>query len=184
MDELRKYMSEFDDDSDKEPLAGHFDRFEKRLTNYHNKKKRRSLPFLLKVAAIAVLVLMSGMWVFEKFNLNPQSSQQQISLQDLSPELAEAEQFFSQQVSLKFNELQSIEFNDTLERKMVMDELSEMDKVFPDLQTDLTANPGDERVVSAMIEYYQKKISILNRILNKLKNVESTNKNDHEKIEV
>ena len=48
------------------------------------------------------------------------------------------------------------------------------------LQNDLQAHPGDERVINAMIEYYQDKLEIITMILNKLQEVKQQKNKSHE----
>ena len=57
-----------------------------------------------------------------------------------------------------------------------------MDSVYSQLQKDLKMNPGDERILQAMIEYYQTKLNALNTIINQLSQIQNHNKpKSHEK---
>ena len=60
---------------------------------------------------------------------------------------------------------------------MMNAELSEFEEMYKTLQSDLASNPNDERVINAMLEYYQAKLSVINMIVNKLEEVkQKTNK--------
>lgn len=48
-------------------------------------------------------------------------------------------------------------------------ELEDFDRIQAQLQKELEANPEDERVINAMLEYYQAKLSIITLIIEKLK---------------
>jgi hypothetical protein len=52
--------------------------------------------------------------------------------------------------------------------------------VFQKLQNDLTSSPNDDRVINAMLEYYQTKLSLINMIVEKLKEVKQKNNENHE----
>jgi len=58
-------------------------------------------------------------------------------------------------------------------------EMDEMDRLHQDLQKEYSNNPNDERVINAMIEYYQTKLDIINTIKSDLEKVKSIkNKNN------
>ena len=59
-------------------------------------------------------------------------------------------------------------------------ELTEFEERFKNLQSDLAANPNDERVINAMLEYYQAKLEIINMIVNKLQEVKQQKNKNHE----
>jgi hypothetical protein len=63
---------------------------------------------------------------------------------------------------------------------MMEDELEEFEQIFKSLQSDLSANPNDERVINAMIEYYQTKLSLINMIIEKLQEVKQKNNAENE----
>jgi len=70
------------------------------------------------------------------------------------------------------------------QQKMLMEELAEMDQLYKKIQKDYQEMPNDPRIVQAMIQHYQMKVAILNRIINDLNNVKQTNSSDHESIEL
>jgi hypothetical protein len=55
------------------------------------------------------------------------------------------------------------------------DELAEMDSIHRDLQKKLGTHPGDERVVNAMITYYQTKLGMMKSFLNTLNQINQNN---------
>ena len=70
------------------------------------------------------------------------------------------------------------------ELAIVKKEMDEMDRLCKDLQAEYSKNPNDERVVNAMIEYYQTKLNIINTIKTDLENVKSikNKKNESTKL--
>jgi len=58
-----------------------------------------------------------------------------------------------------------------------MNEIRSMDSVYVQLQKELRANPGDERIINAMIEHYQTKIEVMGFIVNQLKTIRNENSN-------
>ena len=66
------------------------------------------------------------------------------------------------------------------EQNMMDKELSDFGNIYGTLQKDLEANPTDERVINAVLEYYQTKLSVINMIVNKLEEVKQKNNTRNE----
>jgi hypothetical protein len=168
-----------------EPSTGHFDRFEEQLMSFHKTKNTFSFSYLLKAAAIAILVVLSGLWVFDNINNRPINNG--IALREVSPEYSEVEMYYTQLVNQKYNELNQFQFIDTTQKNMLMKELTEMDNMYEILKKDLTTNPNDERVINAMIKHYQLKVEVMNQIVNQLqqaKNINIQKSDNYESTEI
>jgi len=182
MDELKKLIEENRQMFDSaEPSEGHFDKFEKMLMATKANKTRSTVwPTLLKVAAIAILIILSGLYVTEHFILKtiPVANNQ-------STEFNEAQQYYIQLVDQRIGTIEQMKSNMTSEQKeLLIQELSDMDEMFKKLQNDSKEMPNDPRIIQAMLQHYQMKIDILNRIVNDLKNVQYLNPQNHENVEL
>jgi len=158
-----------------EPSEGHFERFQAKLEarSYTFTKRVRVLPYLLRAAAVAILVTLSSLWSWEHI-LSPDSKR--MSLSDVSPEYGEVERYYVQQVNLMEDEIKALPIDDNgQEKEILLAELESMDDMYEELQKDLKANPDDERVINAMIEHYQKKVDVMTYILTQLKEVRNEN---------
>ena len=158
-----------------EPPAGHFERFQSRLEakKVILPQRVRVFPYLLRAAAVAILVTLSSLWTWEHV-LKPDSGK--MTLSDVSSEYRQVESYYVQQVNLMEGEIRSLPMgNDPAQKEMLLEELKNMDASFSELQTDLKANPKDERVINAMIEHYQRKVEVMNFILSQLKQVSNDN---------
>jgi hypothetical protein len=83
-----------------------------------------------------------------------------------APELNEAIQYYSAQSDMNYDKIQHLRFNnDQNEKKQVLEELSEMDEQVRALKRDLRQNPDDERIVHAIINFYQVKIEMMDVII-------------------
>ncbi len=184
MKDLKKYISEHKDHFEVEPLEGHFDRFKGLLEQQTRVRKISILPQLLKVAAIIVLVVLSSLWTYDKVFNNQKDSG--LALGDISPEYHEVEEFFVQQVSFKYNQIENSEIlSDGTQKVMIMKELSEMDSIYNSMKKDLKTSPHDERVINAMIEHYQVKLEIMTNLLEQLQEISINNKQTgHENNEI
>lgn len=173
--------------NDNEPPAGHFERFEARL-EASRKTGRLNRKVFWKVAAAAVfaflLVNQAVIW-FSADTENPAASRgnEEMTLAAVSPEYEEVEFFYTNAINVGLNqwdEMVEAGLISEEEQEMMDGELDEFELVFEKLQDDLSASPNDERVINAMIEYYQTKLSLINMIVEKLEEVKHKNNSNYE----
>ena len=155
-----------------EPSEGHLDRFEQKLVEFNNKKNSFSFAYILKAAVIAILVTLSGLWVFDNINQEPDKG---IALSELSPEYNEVEMYYTHLVNQKYSEINQSQSLDSSQKTILVQELKEMDSMYENLKKDLITNPTDQRVINAMIQHYQLKVEVMNQILNQLQHAQEIN---------
>jgi len=186
MKDLEKIIQENRLDFDSfEPTEGHFERFEEKLLAYNKKQKSFHIGYLLKTAVVAVLVVLSGLWVYDHFIF--QATPKGIALSEISPEYSEVEMYYTHLVNQRYDEILSYEFMDSTQKEMLMHELTEMDSIYDNLKNDLKTNPTDERIINAMIQHYQLKVEVMNRILAQLQQAKTINQQksiNHESTEI
>ena len=174
--------------NDNEPVSGHFDRFEARLKSTGD---RKNLVFNIawKSVAAAVFAFLAVnqaiIWfASDKTGSDKIVENSKMTLSSVSPEYEEVEFFYSNAINVEMLQWERM-VNEGLiseeEQKMMDGELIEFEKNFTKLQTDLSANPSDERVINAMLEYYQTKLSLLNMIVEKLEDVKQNINTNYEK---
>ena len=118
----------------------------------------------IRIAA-AVLLLMTiggviGLYLFGGTN---QANSQMIS--KMNPEYQELETFYTKKINLHITELKTYNYD-----KSILEDIAELDAAFIELKKELikTEVVDDEEIIHAMIENYQTKIDILERVLNRL----------------
>ncbi len=161
----------------REPDPGHFDRFRQKLGMEETKRKKISLSRIMQAAAVLLLLVISSLWVYEHF-LQAREPRA-ISLGSLSPEYREVEMYYTSMIQEKYREFEALS-SDSLAMQILHQEMQSMDSTNLSLQRELAANPGDERVVNAIIELYETKVKVMNYILGQLKEVEQV-KHEHSK---
>ncbi len=174
---------------DQEPKIGHFDRFEKRLARQSSRKRTLRLTYRIsRVAAVSLLMIMSSLWAYNEFF---QTEDKIIMLGDVSQEYQEVEFFFTSQISSKYEELENSTFlDDEAYKQSMLEELNQMDSVYTNLQKEMESNPGDQRIIEAMIRHYQTKLQVMTYILNRIKtfqeqnNSQTNNPNQYESVEL
>jgi hypothetical protein len=179
-DLIRENKSFFEE----EPSGGHLERFSSMLeVRFRKEAPRRSIvPYLLRAAVVTLLVTLSSLYVWDNY-LSPGSKR--MTLGDVSPQYREVENYYVHQVNLMESEIKDANLISNPEQKeMLLKEMKTMDSVYVHLQQELKANPDDERVINAMIEHYQKKVDVMNYIINQLKAVRNENQTmkENEKI--
>lgn len=175
--------------NDFEPKDGHFERFQAKLSK-QQKKKTISLNVVWKVAAAVVFVLLALNQVNiylspEKQNGLVSENNTEFTLSSVSPEYKEVEFYFTNAIDVELNQWNSMVADGFIskEEQALLDiEMAEFETRFKNLQIDLKANPNDERVINAMLEYYQAKLDIINMIVSKLKEVKQQKNDSHENI--
>lgn len=164
--------------NDNEPMEGHFERFQAKL-NKQNNKRKITFSLVWKVAAAVVFVLLAvnqaNIYLSpDKQTENSAVNTADFSLASVSPEYKEVEFYYTNAINVgldQWNSLKTDGFISETEHETMNAELKDFEERFKTLQTDLAANPGDERVINAMLEYYQAKLEIINMIVNKLQEV-------------
>lgn len=166
-----------------EPAEGHFERFDKKLNQLHkSKNKTFTLGFMLKAAVVTLLVVLSGLWVYDN-TFTTLSVKKGIALREISPEYNEVEMYYTKLVNQKYNEINDFSFVDSKQKEMLMHELNEMDSIYENLKKDLTLNPNDDRVINAMIQHYKLKVEVMNQILGQLQQVKNIEQEKYENYE-
>lgn len=163
-----------------EPNDGHFERFEQKLKTIGSKKKIFTFGYILKAAAVALLLVLSGLWVYENLESKTNNG---IALSEISPEYGEVEMYYTNLVNQKFDEINRCQTLDSTQRLILTHELTEMDSIYETLKMDLTTNPSDQRIINAMIQHYQLKVEIMGQILKQLQQAQEINKQKYENHE-
>ena len=161
-----------------EPLEGHFERFEARLQKASKPTRKFDFQAVLKIAAIVVFALLvvnqARIW------LTPEKKET-LSLGSISPEYREVEFYYTNAIGLRMTQLDKLKNEGLIsesEQKMMQKEQKEFDQMYQKLLQDLKANPDDERVINAMLEFYESRMNITTLIINKLKEAKQQ-KNTH-----
>ena len=79
-------------------------------------------------------------------------------------ELAEASEYYTSEINYRLAAAREL-----VDDQSVFEDLDELDRAFAELKNDLKDNADNEEVVIAMMENYQLKLKILDRILKELR---------------
>jgi len=149
--------------NEEEPADGHFDRFETRLNRSVAQRKYQKRMFIFKIAASVILFIGLSYLGIRKLNLSDiWNKDYDVTMVELN----EAEQYYNAQFDIYYQKINALPFNnDKVEKENIFNELAEMDDQVQLMKKDLLQNPDDERIVYAIINYYQVKIEIMDLII-------------------
>jgi hypothetical protein len=174
MSDLEKYMrdhrAEFDGD---EPDPGHFKRFEERLATQPVTMHRGVNRFaMLKVAALILLLITVSVFVFdwagreirEQFATGKQGT-------ELPLEVREAVQYYDSQTATQLgtlNKLAAAQNEAATVNESARKEMKNLDAATAELKKLLAGNPGNERILDAIVQNQRMKESVLKNIISQV----------------
>jgi len=133
-------------------------------------KERRSMRWLRVAAAVAMIFAGSTAGIY--FLTGGKAEMDQYS-SELYMEIQETEQYYSQMVNQRYDELKPFLASDPAAEEMLSIDMEELDEVYSDLKEDLKDNASNPEVIEAMILNYRVKLEILEDLLNQLKEKEN-----------
>lgn len=136
--------------------------------------KKQNLPhWFWKVAAIFLFVVSATYFV-----VNETSDKQMVIVQlsDISEELGNKEASLQKVVNAKWEMVEQELPEDNSEIQFLLNELNNLDQIYATYQKDLNNTIDNEPVIHVLLDYYEKKIKVLNRIL-----LEIEKQENHEK---
>lgn len=87
-----------------------------------------------------------------------------VTLGDVSDELGQKESELQLVADKKWQEISPLSEQQKSEFSFLLDELDELDKIYATYSNDLTELGSNEQIISTLLDYYEKKINILNRL--------------------
>ena len=138
------------------------------------KQERRPMRWLRIAAAVAMIFAGStaGIYFLTGEKADPEF------YSDLYIEITETEQYYSQMVADRYEELQPFLTGNPSAKEMLSDDMDELDEVYNELKEDLKDNASNPEVIEAMILNYRVKLEILEDLLNQLKEKENQDEKD------
>jgi vacuolar-type H+-ATPase subunit I/STV1 len=118
----------------------------------------------VSIAAIGLVLLTVGGLIGSY--LTQQQQGDNLTFGAINEEYEELENFYSQKVNTKVNELKKYRFDEN-----IIEDIDELDIAFVELKKELKKQNTDidnEEIIDEMIANYQTKIEILERVLNRL----------------
>jgi hypothetical protein len=142
-------------------------------------KERRPMRWLRVAAAVAMIFAGSTAGIYF---LTGQKAETDQFASELYQEIQETEQYYSQMVSQRYEELKPFLMENPGAEEMLHADLEELDEVYLELKEDLKDNVANPDVIEAMILNYRVKLEILEDLLNQLKEKENQDYESDESV--
>lgn len=159
-----------------EPLPGHEERFEMRLMRQREEKKIRRLPRWPWIALAAACVAGAIIAISVREIRSSNDLADTMKLSDVSPDMAEVEQFYNQRIQVDFSALNQGDAR----IKRFMDDMKKLEDEYASLEKELARNYSNERVVKAMITNYQCRLRIMEHLQKYIEIQNELSKSNHE----
>lgn len=164
-----------------EPNMGHRQRFIEMLDEEMEHKPdgfQLNISFkMMRIAAAAAVLItaISFAWFWDQSQVQTPGTTS-LTLADISDKYQEVEFFYQEQMTARLARLET-EDNETdqITYKEALSKLNRLETDYNNLEKDLAQNPGNTRIVYAMIKNYQLRITVLETLLQKL-NIKETQK--------
>ena len=182
-DKLKERFENEEMNESHEPNFGHRQRFTEMLDKEMEHKAdgfQLNISFkMMRIAAVAAILItaISFAWFWDQSKLQTNGSAS-LTLADISDKYEEVEFFYQEQMTSRLAKLE-IEDNENekITYKEALNKLNKLEIDYSNLERDLAQNPGNTRIVYAMIKNYQLRITVLETLLQKL-NIKETQKTE------
>lgn len=147
-----------------EPSSDHQIQFLNKL-NKNNSQKKSYIWKFSAIAASLLLVISLGFLMV--------TSKKQTELADVSPKMKKTQTFFNSIIQKELSEISKK--NSPINKKIINDanvQLKVLEKNYKQLENDLLKSNNDKRVIHAMIDNFQKRVTLLQQTLIKIESVE------------
>ena len=129
--------------------------------NTQSKKKRF---LVLKIAASIILILGLSLVTYQLTSIR---NNQQLILAKIDPDLAKQEAQFQNQIKTYYQVLESSDYNKDLLTESFHD-LEYIDTLITMYSDDLAKNGPNPKLLNSLMDLYQKKMKLLDRMLNEI----------------
>ena len=132
----------------------------------------------MQIAASVAIILVSGIVLIQK-----NKSGNKMAMKESRLSVMEADSYYVSQANQRYDQIRQFDFENENEKAVLLEELNELDTYHQQLLSDLEANPGDERVISALIRHYQLKLEVMDQIIYQLNQYKTETKQSKDEKE-
>lgn len=129
-----------------------------------NKKNRKKRFLILKIAASIIVVLGIATVIYQLTSIR---TNQQLILANIDPDLAKQEAQFQNQINTYYKILAKSDYNKNILVSSFND-LEYIDTLITIYSNDLNQNGPNPKLLNSLMDLYQKKIKLLDRMLNEI----------------
>ena len=167
-EKIRKNRDLFDG---AEPSEEHLDKFQEKLDALHEVVQMPKPWYLRKSFRVAaVIVILMGLSL-SYYLIDPGRNASQVMGSALPQEIQEARMYYNKLASEKLDQINQCASNSSEAsyiHKVVSEEMTILDSNSVELEKELQADKGNEKLINALIRNYKTKSDLLDNILNRI----------------
>lgn len=142
-----------------------------------NQDKKKNLHIFLKIAASIIILFVIGFFSYQVVAIR---TNQELILANIDPNLAKQEAELQNQIKVYYKAIEQSNFDKDLLTTNFKD-LEYIDTLINQYSKDLNQNGPNTRLLNSLMDLYEKKIRLLNRMLNE---IEKSQKNENYKTHI
>ncbi len=152
------------------------------ISNELKQKPKSVFVNFWKAAAVVLLLMSSSYFIYNEF-FKAEKLVYTISLSDIDPNFATMETDYLLVIDKKMQELGQLSSANVENIAVYNDELKNLDEMYEEYQQDFVELGKNERIIMAMMDYYEKKMRILDRMLMEIqKQKDYENRQEHTEL--
>lgn len=166
-----KIRNQTDFFNQEDPLEGHFDRFAEKLEQQHSRQRISHRKSLLKIAAIALLLLSVSYFTFYQFTAKQQEVMADVIKIEYTNEMGEVLKYYDATSYLKTEEIDQFALNpeEALKsRQKAGRQLENLDARLAAIEKEYIKNPGNKQLKAALVNTQRKKSEVISQIVNQM----------------
>jgi hypothetical protein len=182
MNKLEELISKNRETFDLEfPSENHDFNFERKLNQRFHKTDKFTIRYAVAIAASVAIFIASALFVYQTKTEGYTGAVETAQW----IEFLEAEQYYAKQNEVAFSKLkETLEIQNEDVSSSINNEFKEMDSSYQQLKKDLKDNPNDIRLMSAVVQYHQLKLDLINNLIERFTMYSNTKMKENEKSNI
>lgn len=174
-DDIEQLFNRLGDQFDTEqPRKNHKDTFLEKLQDMQTTPEQKVEVPVRKLNWIKPLLIAASLLLLFGVIFTTNTANQTIELADVSPEMEQTQEFFTQAIA---KELYTIQQEVTPETQLIvdnaLDQMKNLESQYEGLKEDLQESGQDKRVIYAMIDNFQNRINLLEQVLEHINTIKN-----------
>ena len=163
----KNWFQRHQSDFDHQLPEGHKERFIQKLKQLENKPKGFTTHYwLFKIAAVIVVLFAVGSILYlinGSSEMNTQMAQAETMKEEGTADFKEAQNYFQMKLEREEKQLSQLEYNAGSFQELEAG-IEKLKEDYEELEKELNQNPGNQKIINAMITNYELRIELLKAI--------------------
>lgn len=173
-DKIKQNLNAFNAE---EPADGHLERFNEKLDHFHASEENwyeRNNLFLKIAASTVIFITVATLILTDSFSWIKPLLSEQIVAAELPAEVKEVMQYYNVITDEKVEQIDELAVSDGEAQRvkdLAIKELQSLEEARKDLEQEYAKQPGNQRIMNALLKNQQRKAELLDKIINTMNQV-------------